>query len=75
MPVIEFGLMGVKPNHAVTDPTTTEGQILHQAWESVSTTPNGPRWVYGGVEVDNPERLWGFFEFESVKQHEDFAKT
>jgi hypothetical protein len=49
MPVIEFGLMGVKPNHAVTDPTTTEGQILHQAWESVSTAPNGPRWVYGGV--------------------------
>ncbi|KAH7074717.1 hypothetical protein BKA63DRAFT_553641 [Paraphoma chrysanthemicola] len=75
MPVIEFGLMGVKPNHPVTSPSTPSGKILQSAWSHLSTAPNGPAWVYGGVEVPDPEKLWGFFEFESVEQHEQFAKT
>ncbi|KAH7087593.1 hypothetical protein FB567DRAFT_525301 [Paraphoma chrysanthemicola] len=75
MPVIEFGLMGVKPNHPVTSPSTPSGQILQSAWSQLSTAPNGPAWVYGGVEVSDPEKLWGFFEFESVEQHEQFART
>ncbi|KAF2031448.1 hypothetical protein EK21DRAFT_63319 [Setomelanomma holmii] len=75
MPVVEFGLMGVQPNHPVTNLTTPSGQILQRAWDAVVGALNGPRWAFGGVEVDNAERLWGFFEFESVEQHAEFAKT
>jgi hypothetical protein len=75
MPVIEFGLMGVKPNHAIMDANTPEGDILNRAWSAVTVAPGGPHWAYGGLEVDDPSRLWGFFKFDSVKHHEEFAQT
>ena len=74
MPVIEFGLMGVKPNHKAMDQTTEEGQVLHKAWTTVTVAPGGPHWAYGGLEVGNPLLLWGFFAFDSVEQHQEFAK-
>jgi hypothetical protein len=75
MPVIELGLMGVKPQHDVMDPTTSSGAILHKAWSSVTPAPGGPHWAFGGLEVDDNSQLWGFFEFDSVEHHEEFAQT
>jgi hypothetical protein len=75
MTVIELGLVGVKPKHQVMDPSTLEGQILDKAWSEVTITPGGPYWTYGGLEVDCPLRLWGFFAFDSIAHHQEFAKT
>lgn len=75
MPVVEIGLMGVKPEHKVMDLTTTEGQVLEKAWSAVTVAPGGPHWAYGGVEIDKPLLLWGFFAFDSVEHHREFAKT
>jgi len=75
MPTIELGLMRVKPNHAIMDAFTPSGQILQKAWSAVTSYPNGPHWSYGGAEPGDTSKLWGFFEFESVKHHVDFAGT
>jgi hypothetical protein len=75
MPVIEVGLMGVMPNHAVMDPTKPEGQILERACDSVTAHETGPHWAFGGTEFGDTSRLWGFFEFEPVEHHAEFAKT
>lgn len=75
MSIIEIGCMGVKPDHAVMDSSTDEGRILQQAWGSVVHADGGPHWAYGGLECDDPLRLWGLFSFDSVQQHEKFAQT
>jgi hypothetical protein len=75
MTVIEIGLCGIKPNHAVMDTSTPEGAILNRAWGSVTSNPLGPHWAFGGLEVNDPSKLWGFFSFESVSHHEEFART
>lgn len=75
MPTIEIGLMGTKPNQHVMDTTTPEGQTLQHAWNSVTSYSSGPHWSYGGVEPADPSALWGFFEFDNVKHHEEFART
>lgn len=75
MNVVEFGLMGVKPSHSIMDPTTKEGQVLKKAWDAVTAAQGGPYWAFGGVETDDTSRLWGFFEFDSLAHHEEFAKT
>jgi hypothetical protein len=75
MTVIEIGVVGVKPNHQVMNPNTPEGHILNQAWSAVTVAPNGPYWAHGGLDVDSPLRLWGFFAFDSIAHHQGFAKT
>ena len=75
MPVIEFGLMGVMPDHNVMDQTIEEGQILQKTWTAVTVAPGGPHWACGGLEIGNPLLLWGFFAFDSVEHHQEFAKT
>jgi hypothetical protein len=75
MTVIEIGVMGVKPNHAVMEFTQPEGQILKRAWNSVTAHANGPHWAFGGTEVGDRSMLWGFFEFDSIEHHAEFAKT
>lgn len=66
--------MGVKPGHAVMDPSTSEGLVLKTAWDSCAKTKDGPHWAYGGVEAGDPLTLWAFFAFDSVAHHETFAK-
>jgi hypothetical protein len=56
--VIEFGLMGIKPDHAITYPTRPEGQLLKRAWQSVTAHMNGPRRTFGGTEAGDASRLW-----------------
>lgn len=75
MAIIEVGCMIVKPEKNVLDGSTTEGQILNKAWNSVLVAPDGPRWNCWGVEAGDSRRLWGFFEFESIEHHAEFAKT
>lgn len=75
MAITEVGCMGVKPGLRITDPTTEEGQVLPSVWKKVLTLPGGPRRVFWGLEEEEPSRVWAFFDWESVQQHEDFAKT
>ena len=74
MPVIEFGLMGIKPDHKVMDATTREGQVLEKAWTAVTVALGGPYWAYGGLDLSNSLLLWAFFAFDSVEHHQEFAK-
>jgi hypothetical protein len=73
MVIQEVGVMGVKPGIDIMDPSTPEGNILHQAWSTVLIKPAGPSRVYYGLEEDNPLRIWGFFDWDTVEQHEKFA--
>lgn len=75
MVVTEVGRMGVKPGFDVTDDTARAGRILLGAWEKVITLPGGPHWVSWGVEIGAPEKLWAFMGWDSVEDHEKFAKT
>ena len=74
MVITEVGRMGVKPNHAVMDDSTPEGQLLTSIWKNIMVAPTGPQRVYWGLEVEDPSKIWGFFDWESVEQHEEFAK-
>lgn len=74
MPVTEFGPMVVKPGLDVMDESTPEGNIVTTAWKGVTSERTGPFRVYWGMEVEYPQNFWAFFDFESVEEHEKFAK-
>ena len=74
MAVTEIGLMGVKPNLDVMNDSTPEGQIVSGAWKAVTTAPGGPSRVHWGLEIEDPTKFWGFFDWDSLQQHEEFAK-
>lgn len=74
MPVTEFGPMVVKPGVDVMDETTPAGKIVTSAWKGVTSEKTGPFRVYWGMEVENHENLWSFFDFESVEEHKKFAE-
>ncbi|KAF5557241.1 multidrug resistance [Fusarium napiforme] len=74
MTVTEVGCMGVKPNMNIMDHTTSEGKILTDAWKTVISKPGGPQRVYWGLESVDPSKVWGFFDFDSVQQHRQFAE-
>jgi hypothetical protein len=74
MAIQEVGVMGVKPGFDIMDAATPEGKILYQAWKTVITKPGGPSRVYWSLEKDNPLKIWGFFDWDTVEQHDKFAK-
>jgi hypothetical protein len=75
MPVTEVGYMSVKPGLNIMDETTPEGQILAGAYKRVAAAPGGPKHVYFGPEMENPSKLWAFFDWDSVEEHKKFAKS
>lgn len=66
--------MVVKPDVDIMDENSPGGQIITKAWKAVTSEPTGPYTVYWGLEVENPTYSWGFFDFESVEEHQKFAK-
>ena len=75
MPVTELGCMGVKPGLDIMNENTEAGSILMKAWNAVITAPGGPHRVYWGLETEDPSKLWAFFDWNSVEDHEKFAKS
>lgn len=73
MAVTEIACMGIKPGLNIKDDTTKEGQILHGTWQAVLSLPGGPSRVYWGLEVEDQSKIWAFFDWESVEEHEKFA--
>ncbi|KAH7251543.1 hypothetical protein BKA59DRAFT_524892 [Fusarium tricinctum] len=74
MTVTEVGCMVVKPDLDIMNDSTPEGQILTGTWNTVLSKPGGPQRVYWGLESKDPSRLWAFFDFESIEQHQQFAQ-
>jgi hypothetical protein len=75
MAITEVGLMGVKPNHKVMDESTPEGQILFSIYKNIISLPGGPSRIYLGLETEDPLMLWAFFDWETLGEHEAFAKA
>jgi hypothetical protein len=75
MAIVEVGMMGVQPNKTPMDPSTSDGAMLNDAWKLVTTAPGGPQKVSWGVEVDDPSKIWCFFDWKSLEQHQEFAKS
>ena len=67
--------MGVKPGLDVMNETTWEGQILMGVWNTVIEAPGGPHRVYWGLEMEDPYKVWAFFDWDSIDHHEKFAKS
>ncbi|CAG9991639.1 unnamed protein product [Clonostachys byssicola] len=74
MTITEVGCMGVKPGLRITDPNTPEGAVLPGIWKTVLSQPGGPQNVIWGLEKEDPSKVWAFFDWDSVQQHEVFAK-
>lgn len=75
MAIVEVGMMGVQAGKTPMDPATADGKILRQAWKSVIRASEGPKRVLWGTEFSDPSRIWGFFDWESIEQHEAFARS
>ncbi|KFY24308.1 hypothetical protein V493_05329 [Pseudogymnoascus sp. VKM F-4281 (FW-2241)] len=75
MGVTEICCMGVKPGLNIMDETIDEGQVLTGAWKAVTSAPGGPHRVYWGLEVEDPSKLWAFFDWDSVEDHDKFARS
>lgn len=75
MTLIEIGCMGVKPGIDITNETTKEGQVLPKAWDAVLAAPGGPNWISWGQETEDPSRVWAFFDWSSIEDHERFARS
>lgn len=74
MTVTETGPMIVKPGLDVMDETTEEGQIMMGIWKPIIAAPGGPLRIFWGIEVENPNKLWSFIDWEKTEDHEKFAK-
>lgn len=74
MTIIELGRMGVKPDHKIMDESTPEGKVLPTAYNAVTALPGGPQNAHWGLEVEDESKVWGFFEWNSIEEHETFAK-
>jgi hypothetical protein len=74
MTVTELGVMGVKPGLKVMDTSTEEGRLLKSIYDKPTAFPGGPSRAYYGLEVEDPSRLWAFFDFKSVEEHRNFAE-
>lgn len=75
MPITELGLMGVKPNHKIMDDSLPEGHLLTSIYKNIISLPGGPSRIYWGLEVEDPLKLWAFFDWETLGEHEEFAKA
>ena len=73
--VVEVGLMGVKTGKKPMNPKTSDGKILIDAWEAVIKAPRGPQRVYWGLEVEDSSKIWAWFDWKSLEEHENFAKS
>jgi hypothetical protein len=67
--------MGVKPNHKVMDASTLEGQLLISIYKNIVSLPGGPSRMYLGLESEDQSMLWAFFDWETLEEHEKFAKA
>ena len=67
--------MGVKPGLDVMDDDTREGQILTGVWKTIIPAPGGPQRIYWGTEIEDPSKIWAFFDWKSVEEHREFAKS
>lgn len=74
MAIIELGPMGVKPGYKIMDESTPEGKVLPVAYRSVPNLPGGPKNCQWGLVLEDELEVWGFFEWNSVEEHEIFAK-
>jgi hypothetical protein len=74
MTVTEIGCMGVKPGLNIMDEDTPEGNILSEVYKAVTTLPGGPHRVYWGLEAEDRSKLWAFFDWDSIQDHQTFAK-
>ncbi len=75
MPVTEIACVGVKPGFDIMDESTGEGKVLIAAWNTVAAAPGGPHRVYWGLQVEDPSKLWAFFDWDSVEDHEKFIQS
>ncbi|TDZ14791.1 hypothetical protein Cob_v012402 [Colletotrichum orbiculare MAFF 240422] len=74
MTITEIGCMGVKPGLDIMDDNTPEGKVLTTAYNAVTVRPSGPQNAFWGLQVEDPTKLWAFFDFESVEAHMEFGK-
>jgi hypothetical protein len=75
MTVTEVGRMGVKPNHKVLDENTPEGRLLASIYQNIVSLPGGPSRIYLGLETEDPLMLWAFLDWETLGEHQEFAKA
>lgn len=78
MPIVEVGMMRVQPGKTPMDTCTPDGALLNNAWKAVTSAPSGPQRVYWGLEEEGEEEsstIWAFFDWNSLDEHEGFAKS
>lgn len=75
MSVTEISCMGVKPFLDVMNEGTPEGQVLLKAWNTIIAAPEGPRRIYWGLEMEDLTKIWTFFDWNSIEDHEKFAAS
>lgn len=68
-PVVEVGFMGVKTGK------TSDGKILINAWEAIIKAPGGPQRIFWGLEVEDSSKIWAWFDWNSLEEHNEFAKS
>lgn len=80
MTVAEVGMMHIQPGKTPLAAGTPDERILRDAFESIIVAPGGPSKIFWGIEeraektADVDGRLWGWFEWESLGEHEKFAR-
>ncbi|KZL80489.1 hypothetical protein CI238_08857 [Colletotrichum incanum] len=75
MTITEVGCCGVKPDLSIMDETTPEGQTYLGVYKMLIVSPGGPHRMYLSVDLDEPSMVYGFFDWDSLEHHENFAKT
>lgn len=75
MPVTEVGCMGVKPGLNVMDDSSQESRSLTGVYQAIITAQGGPQRIYWGLEMEDPSKIWAFFDFKSIEEHERFAQS
>lgn len=71
--IVEVGTMGVQAGETPVDASTPDGEILDNAWKSIINAPGGPQSIFWALENGDQSRFWGWFAWDSLRTHEEFA--
>ncbi|TQN65324.1 hypothetical protein CSHISOI_10116 [Colletotrichum shisoi] len=74
MTVTELGCCVVKPGLKILDEDTPEGQIYVGVYKMIISSPGAPHRIYLSIDLDEPSKVYGLFDWDSVEHHERFAK-
>lgn len=73
-PFTEFAYFAHKPGLDIWNESTPEGKAMQTAFNTALQQPGAQQASYG-FEIEKPDNVWLFLDWDSVEDHMKYRKT